>query len=156
MKNKMKRYFLFQISLFCIFLFSACSTVTTTGIKRVGLVPLHSYTLKQPPASDTVFKVINSKDVFDANYALTATATNAIVPDFNGQTVVAIILPALSAVQFDHAEIDGNTMNVYAISCAPGNQNCVTNLALATTPKSGNVKTVQFIINGVSRFYVDL
>ena len=153
----MKKYLQFKFPLFFFLLFSACSTTSKTpGVQRIGLVQLHSYTLKQPPAADTVFKVINSKEEFDANFALTPTATDAKIPDFNGQTVVSIILPNVSAAQFDHAEIDGNTMKVYAISCAPGTQNCVTNLALATTPKSGNVKTVQFLINGVSRSYVDL
>jgi len=135
----------------------SCSTAQKTP-SRIGLVPLEFYVSRQAPPADTSYTVYRSEALFNAAFQ---PGTASRRPDFNGQTAVAIVLPATPsamALRFDRAEIVGNTMHVYAQSCTAGSDaGCIaTPGILATTPRSGNVKSVNFWVNGISRRIVDL
>lgn len=125
---------------------------------RIGLIPLENYTSRQAPPADTSYMVYRTETAFDAAFQ---PGTASRRPDFSGQTTVALVLPATpsgTALRWDRAEVEGNTMHVYAQSCTLGTDaGCLAspNL-LATTPRSGNVKRVAFWVNGISRRVVEL
>jgi hypothetical protein len=71
--------------------------------------------------------------------------------------VVAILFKNVvtAPLQFEKAEVAGSIMNVYAVTCTV--QTCGSSQAvLATTPKVGSIKSVQFIINGEKKALVSL
>ena len=139
-----------------VIFFSACGTLRETTPSQIGLLPLDSYNLAATTLSaDTTYRVIRSEEEFRA----TATPSDAAArqPAFSGQMVVAILFKnaVTSPLRFDRAELTGSTMNVYASTCT--GQNCGSSQAvLATTPRVGSVKRVQFIINGENKTLVNL
>lgn len=149
-----------QLAIFVLItLLVACGSIRTSAPSRVGIMPLTSYILKgSVPSGDTVYQVYTDEANFIAAFA--TTDENARQPDFSGQIVVAIVLKdttAPSALQLERAEIAGSTMSIYAVSCSSGASGCISGpVVMATTPRSGNVKNVQFVVNNNSRYTVTL
>lgn len=145
------------VAFFTVVVFlSACGSLRETAPSRIGLLPLDSYTLAATALpADTTYRVIRSEEEFRAN----ATPSDAAArqPSFSGQMVVAILFKnaVASPLRFNKAEVAGGTMNVYASTCT--GQNCGNSqVLLATTPKVGTVKRVQFIVNGENKALVNL
>jgi hypothetical protein len=122
-------------------------------------MPLAQYNLKSfDQVTDTTWMAFTNQAQFDAVF--NSMAPDAKKPDFNAQTVVAMILKNAPStpMAFEKMEIAGNTLNVYAATClTPTQTNCTQNqVIMAATAKSGNVKRVQFFMNGVSKRTIGL
>lgn len=145
---------------FILLTLAGCTSVKETTPSRIGLVSLHHYNLKTGSnVTDTVYRVIQNEDAF--NSVLEGATPEVKRPDFNGQMVVAILLKPSTEqtpLLFEKAETVRSTMNVYAQTCSPGMQEGCTsaNAIVATTPKVGSVKRVEFFINGASKRIVNL
>jgi len=154
----MKRL-LYPLLLGTIIVVTACSSTRTPTPTAIGIMPLTQYTLKSfDQVTDTTWMAFTNQTEFDAVF--NATGPGAKRPDFNAQTVVALILknaPA-SPLTFEKLEVAGNTLNVYAATClTPTQTNCIQNqVIMAATAKSGNVKRVQFFMNGVNKRTIGL
>ena len=139
-----------------IIVFAACSVVQSKTPNRIGLVPLGQYSLvNKNLAQDTSYMVIQNEAEF-GNTFVTSAGTHK--PDLSGKTAVAIVVKNASSLQFDSADYVGTRINVYAKTCSPGsNATCNSgNVFLATIPKVGSAKSVQFFINNSSRGTVSL
>ena len=137
----------------------SCSSTRTVTASPIGMMPLTQYTLKSfDQVTDTTWMAFTNQTQFDAVF--NATAPDAKRPDFSAQTVVAMILKKAptTPMAIEKLETAGNTLNVYAATCLSATQtNCTQNqVIMAATAKSGNIKRVQFFMNGVSRRTVDL
>lgn len=138
---------------------SACGASRYSTPSTVGLVPLENYFVPLNNGMDTgyTYKVISNRDEFDKIIKTGSSAGNEIrKPDFNGQTVVAVIHNTgpnrRKDIVMDGAAIGGSQMNVYyhvkgtAVSTVttfnPG-------LGLATVPKASSVKQVSFYEDSV-------
>ena len=128
---------------------TSCASSRGAREEAVGLLRYPQYALRQGPGRDTVYMAISDEASF--NTAFTATGTGDRKPDFSGQTVVAIYTPG-PGVRMERAAKLGNTMNVYASTCATGITDCPANgLAVATVPRAGNVTQVRFFIDSIAR-----
>jgi hypothetical protein len=141
--------------LFFTSLLFACSSSRTATSSQIGLLPLESYNYTgESLTADTMYRVIRSEDVFTANF--NAADAAARKPGFSGQTVVAILMKAAATpLKFTRAEVAGRIINVYAQTCSGAD--CPSRSAvLATIPKVGSARAVQFFINGESKARLDL
>ena len=146
----MRKQLLLTLSTVLLIAFLSCGTVRNATPSRIGLLPLGGYQLTAAPVqSDTSYQVVRSDEALRARFTPTA---GARMPGFNGQMVVAIIFknPVTTPLQFERAEVRGNTIHVYAVTCTGAN--CSQDQALlATIPKVGNAAAVQFLINGENK-----
>jgi hypothetical protein len=145
----------FFLSIGCHLL--ACSASRNQAPSAIGLVPLSNYeTVNDDITEDTTYHVFQN----DAGLAavVRATGTDAKKPSFNGQIAVALFTKAPSLLQFERAGFIGDQIHVYIRSCTPSSQpGCNTNkVFLATLPKVGNARSVQFFVNSEAKAIVDL
>ena len=138
---------------------TSCSSTRTSAPSAIGIMPLTQFTLKSfDQVTDTTWMAFTNQVQFDAVF--NSTAPDAKRPDFNAQTVVAMILKSAPStpMTFEKMEIAGNSLNVYAATClTPTQTNCTQNqVIMAATAKSGNVKRVQFFMNGVAKRTIGL
>jgi len=135
------------------FLLFSCSSSRNQTPSRIGLVPLKNYSLvNDNPPQDTTYMAIQN----ETEFANTFTGTEKL--DLYGKTAVAIVLKNAASLQFDSAGYIGSTVNVYAQTCsATAQPQCATSkVFLATVPKVGSARTVQFFINNNKRGSVKL
>lgn len=116
---------------------------------------LEGYRFKQTDmTADTTYTVYQREETFNSQFAASGDAVRR--PGFDGQWVVAILLPAVTTpLRFERAEMAGRTVNVYAQTCT-GTDCSNTPSILATVPKAGNARSVRFFINGERKHEVQL
>ena len=139
-----------------VILFGSCASGRNAAPIKIGITHLAQYSLNRDrPVTDTTYKVVTTEGEFNNFFSAPAGSAR---PSFNGQTAIAIMLKEASTLRFGKAEFIGPTINVYAESCNPGTApDCRQGtLFLATIPKAGNAKRVQFFINGSSRHTISL
>lgn len=152
MKTAVRNAFFF---LLITSLLIACSTTMSSAPSPIGLVPLTSYTkINEPNSNDTAYHVIQNEETFAANFK--ASSADAKKPGFTGQMVVAMLTPQPSLLQFEKAETVGTRINVYLRSCTAAATCTSSNFFLATIPKVGNARSVQFFVNNTGRSIVSL
>jgi hypothetical protein len=144
----------FAALLFSFFLFS-CTAQRNSTPSAIGLVPLqdYRYAMNSLP-TDTVYSIYKSEETFNSQFAASSAAVRR--PGFDGQWVVAIVLPTETAtpLRFERAEVVGKTVNVYAQTCTDAA--CRNSPAiLATIPKVGSALAVRFFINGEQKKAVE-
>ena len=148
MKRSLLQRFSVLVLSTVIFLLFACSSSRQASPSRIGLVPLGAYSFQGDDlVMDTVYRIIQNEDLFNAGFS--AANASARRPGFDGQMVVAIIMKTAPAtpLRFTGADVSGNVVNVYAQPCT--GDDCENSRAvLATIPKVGNARTVQFFVNG--------
>ena len=140
-----------------LFIFLATALVACVSAKKltpstIGVLPIHNYILKQQVTfSDTVtYRIFTRAEEFHNIFTMTKTTPGAaIVPDFNAQWVVAIILqPSERVITIDinKAEITGNDLNIYynVTDTTSWKTFAHTPKAVAILPKSVDVKQVHF------------
>jgi hypothetical protein len=138
------------------FLFS-CSASRNQTASAIGLVPLSDYAIvNNNTVDDTTYRVTQSEANFIS--AVKTISANAKKPSFDGQVVIALFTKPSSALQFEKSEFTGNRVHVYLRSCIPSSQpDCSSNrLFMATIPKVGNARRVQFFVNNEAKAIVDL
>jgi hypothetical protein len=142
--------------LFSACLLFACSASRNQMHSAIGLVPLSNYeTVNDDLAEDTAYHVFQN----DASFAavVRATAGDAKKPSFNGQMAVAMLTKLPSLLQFERAEFTGNRIHVYLQSCSTSQPGCSTSkLFLATVPRVGNARSVQFFVNNEPKAPINL
>lgn len=142
------------VSWFFFFIVLSCSTLKSTP-SQIGLLPLTGFRyLPENMITDTIYKVYQREEVFSNQFTALEGAKH---PAFDGQWVVAVLLPAAatSSLRFEKAEVVGNTVNVYAQTCTTANCNS-DQAVLATIPRVSNARRIQFFINGQSKNAVEL
>lgn len=151
MKKQLFVFFTIALSAFLL----SCGTVRYAAPFQIGLSPLEEY--RPTSASmqeDTAFMVFKNEQAFNTSFS--STSASARQPGFNGQMVVTIVFKnaAVTPLRFEKAEVSGNTINVYTVSCEAG---CKSGQALlATIPKVGNASGLQYFVNGEKKKYVAL
>jgi hypothetical protein len=131
----------------------ACHSTNNIAPSSIGIQPLKNYILKQNVnLTDSVtYKFFSRAEDFHDMFTITkVTRSTAVVPDFNAQCVVAIILKPserVITVDISKAEIRGKDLNVYynitdttSWKAVPYNAK-----AVAVLPRSRDVKQVNFI-----------
>lgn len=143
-----------------------CSASRQATPKQVGTVSLNNYklidTVQLPEAIN--YRYYSNEQQFNRNFHMTrATMETAIVPDFNAQRVVAIMMQPTDKVmtlEIRKAAMSGDELFVYfnivdtvttwkAAYAQPV-------IALATVPKSENIRKVSFYHNQVKEFTLNL
>lgn len=144
----------FVLAITIVFIDCATSNRTNNEL-AIGMVTYNGFENITPPSpSDTSYKVINGDADFDRLFRPVNGKPER--PDFNGQTAVAVQAPAGSLIIIDRIAIQGHFLNVYAVTCIADQVHCATNgLAIATAPRSENVKHVRFFFNGVQKKVVE-
>jgi hypothetical protein len=154
----MRKYLLLQLAVVSsLFIFIACSVTRNQTPSVVGLVPLQGYSaVGNKTVQDTTYMAIQNENDF-AN-AFSSSTAGVKKPDFNSQIVVALLLKSPASMRFQGADYIGSQINIRLQSCnAPTLPDCNTSsLFLATIPKVGNGKRVQFIIDSTARGNVNL
>lgn len=129
-----------------------CAGSQKTSFSPVGVVALHNYTINTDvvlPDSVNYF-FITKEDIFYKNFSMTkASPKTIIVPDFGGQSVVAIALPPSAkviSVDINAAEANGGDLNVfYTVTDTTSWKTYPhTPFAAATVPKITGLKRVTF------------
>lgn len=142
----------------CGSLLVACGSTRNLTPSVIGIVPLTSYSrINSADISDTTYHVIQNEETFSANFR--ASSADAKKPGFNGQMVVALLTPQPSLLQFDRADHSGPRINIYLRTCTPASSLPAcnsSNFFLATIPKVGDARSVQFYIDNTSKRIVDL
>ncbi|HUC80787.1 MAG TPA: hypothetical protein VMR70_07715 [Flavisolibacter sp.] len=141
------------IALVASFLLS-CSASRNATLSTIGLVPLADYTITNNAVKDTVYRVVRNDADFDA--LVRATSANAKRPGFDGQMVVALFTEAPSSLQFVQAGFMGKNVQVYLASCNAAQPCSTGKVFLATIPKVGSAKRIQFFINNETKATVEL
>lgn len=140
-----------------LIIFISCSATRNQTPSVIGLVPLQGYsTVGNKSVQDTTYMAIqNEIDFANAFSPMTASVKK---PDFNGQIVVALLLKSPASMRFQGADFIGSQINIRIQSCkAPALPDCNTSsLFLATIPKVGSSKRVQFIIDSTASGNVTL
>lgn len=132
----------------------ACSASRNATLSTIGLVPLADYTTTNITVKDTAYRVVPNDTDFDA--LVRATSANAKRPGFDGQMVVALFTEAPSSLQFVQAGFMGKNVQVYLASCNAAQPCSTSKVFLATIPKVGSAKRVQFFINNETKATIDL
>ncbi len=121
----------------------------------IGLQDLNHYCLKH---SVTMYEKYNALVIRDNTtfnnlfYSDAAAGEKTITPDFNGQMVVALFIRGEGSeeqtIRFHKADINGRFVNLY--SSTENGQTVGNNLlhAVATIPKSADVRTANFYLDG--------
>ncbi|HEX8278908.1 MAG TPA: hypothetical protein VF540_09445 [Segetibacter sp.] len=133
----------------------SCYTGRNMRPSAIGVLPLHNYMLKQNVTfTNTInYKFFNNAEDFHNTFTITKTSPGtAIVPDFNAQSVVAVILPSserVITVAIDKAEIAGRDLNVYYRVTDTTSWKTYPHAAkaVAILPKSLDVEKVNFFSN---------
>ena len=147
--------------LLSFFIIAVLSCVSSRNAEpsRIGIVPLHQFKANEASLNaDTLYKVTRNAEEFDASFtSLVGTNTR---PDFHAQMAVAMLLKnaTTAGLQFEKAEVEGSTVNIYLRSCAgTATENCLKgNALIATIPKVGSAKKVRFFVNNSTRFIAGL
>jgi hypothetical protein len=141
-------------SLFIFFLIvtlSACSASKQTP-SAIGLVTLRNYAINEKVdlQEDVTFEIFTNSTDFQHFFHMTkSTPATVVVPDFNKQQVVAVILKPSTKVRslsIDKANISGTDLNIYysltdTTKWATYEQ---VEAVAATVPKALNVKNANF------------
>jgi len=139
-------------SLFFLFILAyACSSSKKTA-SQIGIVTLKNYKINDNlNFSDEVnFKIFTNRENFLSTFHMTkSTPATVVIPDFNGQSVVAVILKPTTKVQsvtIDKAEILNANLNIYysIVDTTAWSTFQHTEAVAATVPKSLDVKQVNF------------
>jgi|GEM_PF-2823244 hypothetical protein len=133
------------IGIFASLLFACSSSKNTPS--QIGLRDLDGYELRNPPApkNNLECRVVSSQQAFE--YLAQATSQATRQPQFTGQAVLVVISdPADKGnwPQFESANVAGSTMNVYFKMTATDHPAEKIPFALATVPRVGSVKRIQF------------
>jgi hypothetical protein len=137
-----------------ILLFAACGSQQTQRPSAIGILPLQGYEAIHAASADTTYQLYRTNQSFAD--AFRQTSSNARKPDLGGQMVVSVQLKNRTSMQYERAEFIGNRINVFLKTCtASANPDCVTGYHfLATIPRVGNGRSVQFHINGEGKSIV--
>ncbi|MCW3108738.1 MAG: hypothetical protein JWQ09_3244 [Segetibacter sp.] len=142
---------LIAVSLFITFIF-ACSAAKRATPSAIGVVTLHNYLLN-PDVSfndDIHYTFIGDANEFHKMFYMTKVSPGtAIVPDFESQSVVAIILKLtekVMSVDINKAAITGNELKIYytITDTTSWKTYSQTPMVIATVPKNTSVKRVSF------------
>ena len=132
----------------------ACNTNRHLQGSQIGLVNLNHYYLKNSVSLDNDYTgiVISNQAIFaDVFYADNTTDEKMIVPNFSGQMVIALVVNSIDQdrnITFTKAEINGKYLNVYGNLSDTKEDAETVPTAVATVPKSMDVKEVNFYIDG--------
>lgn len=139
---------LFFAALFVAY-FSSCKPPQTTSV--IGLQTLNNYILRTDVVvtEDTRYMYFSDASSFTNTFQLSRSSPgNVVVPDFDGQRVVAIAQkPSTSIIdiKFIKAEAGGKDLNVYyEVNTLPGTNYAHSPFIVALIPKSESVKRVNF------------
>lgn len=135
----------------------SCNSAKNITASSIGLVPLDNYFVKNNVTltDDTTYQAITNNATFENNFGVAKTMDNKIItPDFNGQTVVAVILKPTNknvSVKLLKATLDGKDLNVYYSITNNGADLTYTQTpaAVATVPKALDAKNVNFFSQDV-------
>lgn len=140
----------------------ACKTQKPLNQSSIGVVTIYNYKLIDTVklTEEITYKYFTKAKDFQRYFSKTkATRETAIVPDFNSQSVVAIVMrPTLKIInmQVNNAAINGGELSIYysridtTTTWTAAFYQPVTSLAML--PKSEGVKTVSFY-NSKSKEY---
>ncbi len=147
-----------KICAFVLFIIISMAFSSTAHIaSEVGLVILNNYAVNAnvllPDTINHKF-IVTAEEFYKTFHMTKATPGTAIVPDFNKQSVVAIILqPTERVVSLDihKAEIDNNNLNIYyTITDTASWTTYPHTIKLAAAVKKNNsIKRVNFYKNNV-------
>lgn len=139
------------LAIFITFIF-ACATANKAVPSAIGFVTLRNYLLN-PDSSfqdDIHYTFIGNAEAFYKMFYMTkVSATTAVIPDFESQSVIAIILKPTEkvvSVAINKAEIAGNELHIYytITDTTSWKTYSQTPMVVATVPKTTNVKQVSF------------
>lgn len=122
---------------------------------------MENYVVKKTVGTpdELYYAVVTNEKNFDKAFGPAKEDSNIIRPNFKGQAVVAVFMKSSMenvTLKFEHAQIRGEVLHVYYVKTAGGDAiHSNVTLALATVPKSKDVKTVYFYEGGVRRKVVD-
>ena len=129
--------------------FTTCKPPQTTS--AIVLQPLNNYILRTDVVvtEDTRYMYFSDASSFTNTFQLSRSSPgNVVVPDFDGQRVVAIAQkPSTSIIdiKFIKAEAGGKDLNVYyEVNTLPGTNYAHSPFIVALIPKSESVKRVNF------------
>jgi hypothetical protein len=123
----------------------------------IGVVALTNFVANEnlPLPSEKNFFIFTDNKAFLNAFHMTKSASSAVrIPDFNGQSVVAIVTKPTTKVlslAIDKAEITGTDLHVYysITDTTAWSTYEQVNFAAATIPKSLAVKTIHFYLKDV-------
>ena len=135
----------------------SCNNTKNITASSIGLVPLDNYFVKNNVTltDDTTYEAITSNVTFENNFGVAKTMDNKIItPDFNGQTVVAVILKPTNknvSVKLLKATLAGKDLNIYYSISNNGADLTYTQTptAIATVPRALDAKNVNFFSQDV-------
>ena len=135
----------------------SCNNTKNITASSIGLVPLDNYFVKNNVTltDDTTYEAITSNVTFENNFGVAKTMDNKIItPDFNGQTVVAVILKPTNknvSVKLLKATLAGKDLNIYYSISNNGADLTYTQTptAVATVPRTIGAKNVNFFSQDV-------
>ena len=138
--------------LFFLFILAYACSSSKKAPSPIGLVTLRNYAINDNlNFSDEVnFKIFtNSADFLTTFHMTKSTPATVVIPDFNGQSVVAVILKPTTKVQsvsIDNAEISNADLNIYYSIVDTTSWSTFKHIeaVAATVPKSLDVKQVNF------------
>ena len=143
--------------LIVIIVMLSCNNTKNIAASSIGLVPLDNYFVKNNVTltDDTTYEAITSNVTFENNFGVAKTMDNKIItPDFNGQTVVAVILKPTNknvSVKLLKATLAGKDLNIYYSISNNGADLTYTQTptAIATVPRALDAKNVNFFSQDV-------
>lgn len=149
-----------KILAFCsvsiVLILCGCGGNKNITASKIGLVRLNNYFTKNTVelTEEVNFRVFNKATDFDSTFGVAQTMNNNVVrPDFNGQTVVAVLLHSTNRetkVQIESAEVIGQDVNVYYSVVDTGKTLSFTTSpnAVVAIPRVASAKQVNFYTAG--------
>lgn len=129
--------------------FTACKPPQTTS--AVGLQTLNNYILRTDVVvtQDVWYMYFSDATPFNNTFQLSRSSPgNVVVPDFDGQRVVAIAQKSstnIIDIKFRKAEAGGKDLNVYyEVITSPGTNYPHSPFTVAIIPKNSSVKRINF------------
>ena len=131
----------------------SCGSQRTQQPSAIAIMPLLGYEAMKGPSADTTYQLYRTEEIFAGDFRSTSNGTRK--PDM-GQMIVSVQLKNSTSMHYERAEYIGSRINVFLKTCAASMEsNCRTGSSfLATIPRVGNARSVQFHINGEARSIV--
>ena len=135
-------------------LIASCGSQRTQQPYLIGITPLYGYEAINAATSDTAYQLYRTEEIFAGDFRSTSNGTRK--PDMGGQMIVSVQVRKQTSMQFERAEFVGSRINVFLKTCtSSAERNCRTSKSfLATIPRVGNARSVQFHINGEAKSIV--
>lgn len=146
-------------TIFLIFVTFACSSSRKIIPSRVGVLPLRNYKLNERVEikDEVTFRFFTRPEDFHNNFYMTKSSrATAVVPDFNSQSVFAIILKPTEkviSVNAQKAEMEGKTLHIYYSVTDTVRWTTFTHIPMlvAMVPKVNNLQEVHFYNDNIKQ-----